>query len=604
MKIFIFFILNALGGALAGQPTVYYSTESQEIVLDSEAAYFLDESKVLSLSQIQSKPFVAQITDNYGTTEATLWLRFRYVNASSETIYFEIRNALIEELDFFLCDSLKLINHQKTGKFYSQLPKDLANNFYNFRLPVTARPLWVYVRVRSTLPIQIPMRLVTHKTLLEQNHQLDILQGAYIGLVWMMLFYNLFLFFSFEDRLYLYYVGYVLFSSLLITDFKGYSTELIWSNIAPWLPRYVYVLTAIANIFSLAFAYNFLNISQTFPYLKRVFWGLSVVSFITIIPGLFGFKTISELALQPVTGGIALFLLGLGLVLWSKGVRQAKFFTSAWVVFLIGVVIFILQIDGFIPSNWLTLHAIQIGSALETVLLSLALADRINILKIEKEKAQSQSINQLQETERLRSKLARDLHDDMGSTLSSISILSQIAQNQQDEAQQKELLHKISHRSQKMLDALHDIVWTNQATNDTLGEVLVHVREFAAEMFDAQSIAFRIETSDKLTGITFIENRHYDFYLIIKEGLNNIAKYAEATQVVLTIWLDKKTNKLVMVLSDNGKGFDAQAEHNGNGIKNMKKRAANLNGIIEFFSSEMDGTHLQLSVPPPVYVIA
>ncbi len=212
--------------------------------------------------------------------------------------------------------------------------------------------------------------------------------------------------------------------------------------------------------------------------------------------------------------------------------------------------------------------------------------------------AQAETIRQMEISEQIRKQIARDLHDDMGSTLSSISILSQVAEKEANSAdsQTKNLLGKINRNSQRMLDTMNDIVWTTQPVNDTIESISVKIREFAAEMLDAKDIKYNINIDENLVNYKLPPNQVYNFYLIIKEAINNIAKYAMAENVEVNI--SKSGSLLKLIIADDGIGFEKQkTKETGNGLKNMDRRSHDLGGQLEIVSQTNVGTTLTLQFP-------
>jgi signal transduction histidine kinase len=219
-----------------------------------------------------------------------------------------------------------------------------------------------------------------------------------------------------------------------------------------------------------------------------------------------------------------------------------------------------------------------------------------NLSKVQE--AQAETIKQMQISEQIRKQIARDLHDDMGSTLSSISILSQVAEKEANtkDVQTKELLSKINRNSQRMLDTMNDIVWTTQPVNDTFESISIKIREFAAEVFDAKDIKYKITIADDLLNHKLPPNQVYNFYLIIKENINNIAKYAKAKNVLVSI--EHIANKILLSIEDDGIGFDKNnLTTNGNGLKNIEKRSADLGGKLTIDSDSGNGTKIKLEIP-------
>jgi signal transduction histidine kinase/tetratricopeptide (TPR) repeat protein len=192
----------------------------------------------------------------------------------------------------------------------------------------------------------------------------------------------------------------------------------------------------------------------------------------------------------------------------------------------------------------------------------------------------------------LRNKIASDLHDDIGSTLSSISIFSQMIQ-----AQSKEIipeLNTIGESSRRMLDAMSDIVWTINPENDQFEKVITRMRGFAYEFLGAKDIDFDFEADEDVAKVKLSMEARKNLYLIFKEATNNMVKYAEADKAQFA--LKEEKDKLTMLIRDNGKGFDASKEMTGNGLKNMKKRALEMGAELWIDSRPGAGTTIKLEL--------
>jgi len=192
----------------------------------------------------------------------------------------------------------------------------------------------------------------------------------------------------------------------------------------------------------------------------------------------------------------------------------------------------------------------------------------------------------------LRNKIASDLHDDVGSTLSSISIFSQMAQEQSKEV--NPLLDTIGESSRKMLDAMADIVWTINPENDQFEKIILRMRSFAYELLGAKKIDFEFNADEEVTKMKLSMEVRKNLYLIFKEATNNLVKYSGANKATFNIKAEK--DSLTMLISDNGKGFDQQQPSMGNGLKNMKKRAGEIGGQLLIDSWPGKGTEIQLRV--------
>ena len=183
-------------------------------------------------------------------------------------------------------------------------------------------------------------------------------------------------------------------------------------------------------------------------------------------------------------------------------------------------------------------------------------------------------INRRMQLEEVRTRLSRDLHDDIGSTLSSINILTSVARKKAEAGDVEGAaasLSGISERSQRLQRNMSDIVWSVDPDRDTLEELIARMREFGASVLEPKGISYRFD-SQVHPGTALPPMVKSNLYLIFKEALNNAAKHAMATEVSVTIGY--RNNRLRMTIHDNGKGMpDTNGTTSGNGLRNMRKRA-------------------------------
>jgi signal transduction histidine kinase len=197
-----------------------------------------------------------------------------------------------------------------------------------------------------------------------------------------------------------------------------------------------------------------------------------------------------------------------------------------------------------------------------------------------------------------RQRLSRDLHDDIGSTLSSINIISNMALRNEVLAKDDKLkasIEKINDRSQHLLDNMSDIVWCINPDNDTMEEVLTRMRQYATTVLEAKKIEYDISFPNENIGFNMMLDIKNNLYLIFKEAVNNLAKYSEASMVRLSIAIDQ--NNILLRIDDNGKGFDInKVEHHG-GLVNMKHRAFESKGSFQITSSPGNGASVEVCIP-------
>jgi two-component system, NarL family, sensor histidine kinase UhpB len=196
----------------------------------------------------------------------------------------------------------------------------------------------------------------------------------------------------------------------------------------------------------------------------------------------------------------------------------------------------------------------------------------------------------IKQMQQMRNSIADDLHDDIGSTLSSISIMSELAKAKSPEA--APLLVAITESTGVMQESMSDIVWAVNPQNDRFENVLQRMNLFAAEILDAKNIGLAFSSDASLSGCRFTMKQRKNLYLFFKEAINNAAKYSKAEQVSVNI--SKTENQVEMTITDNGNGFDTTSILNGNGMNTFKKRVKELNARFAINSAINKGTTVQL----------
>lgn len=213
------------------------------------------------------------------------------------------------------------------------------------------------------------------------------------------------------------------------------------------------------------------------------------------------------------------------------------------------------------------------------------------------------------ELEKMRSRLSRDLHDDIGSTLSSINILSRTAQHNLNHSNPDKIrftLEKINERSQRLLDNMHDILWKINPGNDTFEEVMSRMREYATTILEAKGIDYSFNFPKEVLNCKLNMEVKNNMYLIFKEAINNLSKYSRASHAQLSLTFDEK--HIYLKIEDNGDGFEIKSSEKdfsssspvksgGAGLQNMRHRALEMKGTINITSEIGKGTKIELSIP-------
>jgi signal transduction histidine kinase len=210
-----------------------------------------------------------------------------------------------------------------------------------------------------------------------------------------------------------------------------------------------------------------------------------------------------------------------------------------------------------------------------------------------------EAVQRQREMEQERARIARDLHDDLGTSLTQISMLSALANREKTSATEaKELIQEVRGRAREMVIALDEIVWAVNPKNDSLAGLVSYLGHFAEEFYRPTEIRFRLDIPSQLPTISLSAELRHNLFLAFKEAVNNVARHSGATQVYLRVKVLE--TKLVIQVEDNGRGFeitnsaDFQA---GNGLTNMKRRLEQIGGRTEMQSVAGSGTVIIFHAP-------
>jgi signal transduction histidine kinase len=195
--------------------------------------------------------------------------------------------------------------------------------------------------------------------------------------------------------------------------------------------------------------------------------------------------------------------------------------------------------------------------------------------------------------EKIKSKLAADLHDNIGSGLTEISILSEVAsrKNNSEQKLSGSELNKISEISRQLVDNMSDIVWVVNPSRDSLHDLILRLKDNYSELLNSMGISFKSKNLESLKEVKLPMDVKQNLYLIFKEAINNSIKHSKCRHITLESNL--RNDVLEISLTDDGNGFDETIHSKGNGLKNMEKRAAQIKGRIKIKSSVSSGTSIR-----------
>ena len=384
------------------------SDDRQDQLIGANSYYLEDRTGQLSVAEVaKSGAFIKNEKEiiNLGISRSTFWLRFEALNISSDDeVTLNIDLPTLNYVELFGPDSA--MRYTSLGRMgndltFSHRENNTPGYIFGMHVPQNKKTIY-YMKLRGNAPLVIPVFIGKKDTIMGVVSQKDILFGCYAGIILCMLLYNLFLMFSIrEDKSYLWYVLHTLFVGITQASFFGYSFQYLWPNNV-WLAREsIFIFTCLVSIVGILFLQNFLSTKTTIPKLNKVFYLFFSLYVIILALSLSEHFDIAYKILEPTQGCVALFIIFISIKLVVAGYKQARFYMLSWLLFLVSIFIFAIKDYNVVPYNLFTSTIMLSGSAVQVILLSFALGDKINVFRKEKEDSQQMALLALQENERI-----------------------------------------------------------------------------------------------------------------------------------------------------------------------------------------------------------
>ena len=362
---------------------------SLEILEDKEGKLTLvdvrnPEQKNLWVKSNQEVP-------SFGYTKSAYWVRFKTNAPLDEKYLLEIAFPNLDWIDFYTILNDNSVIVRKSGDFRAFKERDVMYRNFTFTLEPHANiEKEYYIRFAGEGSLQIPLIIWSPIAFAEKVNNEMFGLGLYYGGMLVMAIYNLFLWLSVRDKSYFYYVIYIFTSAFFLLSNTGILYQYLWFG-SPAVYNLLIPTSMYMTHFSvIIFTGSFLQIKKNIPFLYKILKYLFLILIITlfiVLPISFRLTMLSGILFGIISILLCLYA---GIIMVKRRYRPAIFYLVAWTALLIGAIILSLKTVGVLPVNAFTNYAMQVSSALEVVLLSLGLADRINDLKKQNELAQAQ----------------------------------------------------------------------------------------------------------------------------------------------------------------------------------------------------------------------
>ena len=443
----------------------------------------------------------------------------------------------------------------------------------------------------------------------------NIITYVFCGLLLMMILFSIANYIQRSNQEFLYYAGYAIFLGGMLFTKTYYDLKI--NNDVFFVEAYLdFIMQCIGLVFYMVFMQKFLSTRTKYPFLDKLYnTGIIGLAVSLILFSYLYFFTDNFVFLNGVENTTKMILLGMMVVFLFYCLRYWKdrllryLFWGNLLYFFFAVFSQLLILLGHVPGNLpavfsSSLFYYELGLFLELVffLAGLSYKNRRQIIEQTKERERLKMENERKEFEKQmaivtaqqdeRNRISTDMHDELGSGMTAIRLMSEIAKNKMKENTPPEI-EKISQSADDILNKMNAIIWSMNSKNDSLGNLIAYIRAYSTEYLEGTSVKCKVNVPDQIPEKQLSGDKRRNIFLCVKETLNNMLKHSRATE----IFIDIAANGILQIkIHDNGVGIDLQnVRPFGNGLQNIDRRMKSIGGNFQIQKS--NGTESILTLP-------
>ncbi len=396
--LFIAFILSSIPAFSSNPVILKDSVDSYPLGLHFE--YFEDTSGKLTLQDIQKPEIQKKFkktkkkVSNFGKTKSAFWFKFAVINqmTSDDKLILESSWPLYDHIDLYIQNSSGDFILKKHGNVFPFNHREIKHRNFAFYInpPQNEKQIY-YIRIQTETSMQAPFHIITSNYFNQKNLYEYLFLGFLFGGFIIMFIYNLFIFAFTNDKTYFIYILYLIAHLFFQVSYLGIGSQLIWGNFPSFNMHSMPLFLGIGSALTLIFAKSFLNIKSISSKLNILY--IFLITTIILLTSCTLYSIYLPLKLLNIAFSLLIFLIIYSSAISLKnGYKPAKYFLISWIILLSGSLMTVLKNVGFIETNFITQNSMQVGILIEISLLSIALANKINVMKEEKENAQKELI--------------------------------------------------------------------------------------------------------------------------------------------------------------------------------------------------------------------
>ena len=610
--------------------------------------YLKDTDHRLTLAEVQLATFASLRLDqipSFGLDAATHWFKISINNtAGQEKWLLEVAYPTLDEVVVYSKGSDGSWLSEKSGDHFPISGRKVLHHNLVFPISFGQGPSDLFIQVRTTSSVQVPIALWPVEEFYQSSFRSQFANGLFYGILLIMIFYNLFLYLSTRDLNTLYYSLTLLTGANVVAFFQGYGFFYLYPELPMLTDFFAIISGPLFIIASGLLARSFLRLQFFSPRLNQALIAITLVtlllvSVLLIFPGVISLKALHILTIL----NCSLILIS-ALYCLLKSYRPARYFFLAWVSLLVAAVLFSLKNLGYYPSNALSNSALYVGGILQTLLISLALGDRINLLTKENQEAKEkelefkQSLNEqlekeiklrtaeihqanveLKEANQVKDKLfsviSHDLKGPLHSLKGTLNILRMGALNPDEFNQLTEAIESQLSQTSYLLDNL--LHWSKtQMQGEAFAPLKLDLKDILSEtlsLFKTESERKGVEIVSHLKTSMLVFADANMMSTVLRNLISNALKFTDQGEITIEVVQDGK--QVIISVKDTGLGIPNRYLNNlftlqgvttvgtreekgtGIGLVLCKEFVEKNGGRIWVESKEGEGSNFYFSIP-------
>jgi signal transduction histidine kinase len=639
-----------------GQSPILIEDPSTVYRLDQYAEVFIDSSNSISFHGIITNEYEGKFQKvqgnlTYGYLRHPIWLKLRLKSASTVSWLLEIPAPYLEYVDFYRWNGDTWL-HSVSGYYRPHHLREISHTGHAVPLIFSDdSTCTMYVKIAGQSPKTFPLFVYEKEKFTKHARFEDFGYGLFFGILVVMFFYNLFIYLALRQVNYLMYILTIVCTFLIFSSATGYAGMYLWPE-HPSLNFFAGRLSLpLQGVVLTMFTIRFLEVKQ---YSHGMYYILAALIPLSVLAAILLTTNVLSSAGNNLISLATILYMTAGIVCRIKGNATANYFIAAWTAYLIGGLLLTLRNSGILPYNFFTTHFVEIGAALETIIIAFALAERYRRLRIEKEEAQNlalklqqetteklelkvkdrteqlskayENLRQTLETNKIQTKIIEEknseldaffyrISHDLKGPIASLRGLSLLAKMDVKDDTAREYLEKQFQQIERLDLIIHGLINLTRLNQSNLEKTRIDFKK----LIDECILSF--QGLSKFRNIQFERNIQQDLHFlsewtllnaIIQNLIENAIKYSGERNPFVRISVFRKGDYVFIVVEDNGQGIPVEhqsrifemfyrATHNaagtGLGLYILKRSVDRLNGTIDMKSTEHEGSKFTVKLP-------